>query len=265
MMMFLEDLTMARKMTIDDAILCAPFYDKYEFREGHKLCNLILAEYFDSIKTENKIHSDLNKLIDAALVAMEHHLKNAEKKGASFLWNMTQSPLKFSGRMMLTKKLMQKMVPILAANTMLQCGNDHYTKEALTDPSFPELFVLRTQNKLQQEMISGLLMNIQVFGTNCGIDGYYIRSKENDAEFVSKRRNMYDGEYVQFKICRLEDDWVIYHDEHEDPIICWKSPLSENMPLPPRKNWTCMSRFATGNPEIRYIWDARFDLDDEFY
>jgi hypothetical protein len=78
---------------------------------------------------------------------------------------------------------------------------------------------------------------------------------------------MWAGVEVTFEITKERDNWVIIRetigeqDEDGDVdydslvrTICWESPCSANLFLPPKDNWRPVDPLARGNPTIEYVY-----------
>ena len=63
MLSFLEDPGAARRITIEDAQLVLPLYDKYQFRKGKRFCVDVLSEFIQSMDDK----ANLGQLVDVVL------------------------------------------------------------------------------------------------------------------------------------------------------------------------------------------------------
>ena len=74
-MLYLDDPVAARQMTAKDAKEVALLYDKYEFVEGTKLCDIVIVEYMKTTADMEKSFSlDLELIIDLVLVSHKANL-----------------------------------------------------------------------------------------------------------------------------------------------------------------------------------------------
>ena len=115
MMKFLDSPAAVLRMTPRDALKVATFYDKYEFVEGTKLCDLLLADYFRSLEKMEKDYSvDVNLYVESLVVAHKANLVKAVFAGISYIWGkmpiLCTPPYACN---MFTEKQMDTLIPIL--------------------------------------------------------------------------------------------------------------------------------------------------------
>jgi len=247
MMKFVEDPSEARHMTIKDVMLVAKYYDKYDFPKGRKLSSDVLVDYFQTVdKNEKSEPPDVDAIIDAVLLAEKMNLEGAKKAGMDYLHDKFTSVEVPYGRTMFNKAHIQKLSPLLAANKhILPWG---LKKEDVLSPTFPRLYVMDNSRWIASRMLQDSISYITLAGTGCAADGDF-DGPYNYGEFETDRKVNWDGVEVTFKIQKHHDNWAIVRctlpdldeDGHEDydsvvSTICWESPCSENLPLPPRSN-----------------------------
>jgi len=115
MMLFLDSPVSVRRMSELDVVEVAVFYEKYGFAEGTKLCDDLLADYYESsLETMEKTLSlDLNFLIDSLGVAKDANLSAALVKGVRYVWKKMHSEDASFGRTMFRECHMKKLSPVL--------------------------------------------------------------------------------------------------------------------------------------------------------
>lgn len=87
MLAYLEKPTMARTMTVQEAIALAMVYDKYDFTNGRDLCNKVISEFFvDTERKEANESPDIDLVIEAVVVASNAHLSAARDQGMKFIF-----------------------------------------------------------------------------------------------------------------------------------------------------------------------------------
>ena len=122
MMMFL-DTKNYQKMTLNDAVELLPLYDKYEYRQGLALCEMLITDAFSkkSKCPEDVCQEDMDllilviKAIDAGMGAIDagglssSTVESALKLIRPFVKNL----LKGCGRSLLSSDQVEQLVPLL--------------------------------------------------------------------------------------------------------------------------------------------------------
>jgi hypothetical protein len=260
----------ARQMTVQDALLVAAAYDKYDFCAGVECCDQVFVELFCTLMPHgqydlDKKPDDLNQLIDVFLLADVANLKRTKERAVQYFKGALNSYLGH-GKIMFGENQIKKLAPLVAKENLLKRSS--FTNDEIFHSLFPKVFVSSAKNKMTILMLRRAIMGLRLSGTNC--DGEFTLDSPFGA-FESDTPVSWGGVNLSIKIDRLSDDWVIYGETDAEMVIyedgevesdydsieqkvLWKNPLSENRPLPPVSGWVPVDKLARGEPKIKYLY-----------
>lgn len=237
MMQFVDNPVAARIMTAQDVTKVARMYDKYEFADGLSLCNLVLKEYFHTVKdtcprptaflirrddgpTKKIVLPDIDFIVDAVVLAHEANLAEAFESGITFVWKVVASKHIPIGRTMFSEKHMKKLAPLLDLTRERPAYGGVYPdplqdrrslyNEDLKSPDFPAKFVSESACFAAKSALSSFVASIEVSGSFTDVDGKFIQ--EFDAFIPSDQRTVsWNGAHydIIIKLSSGEEGWVI--------------------------------------------------------
>ena len=207
MMNFL-DLLESPKMTPTEAKELAPYYDKYGFTKGSKLCDIILAEVFrgHSLQDIREKPEDLSTWIEVYLLTEYVHLERT-KRVANYLFRLMFRSVEYS--LLFTGPDIKKLLRLIKSEKLLPTWD--WTDEQLSRSTFPDDFIAKRQSR---HVIERNLPQVRAVG-NVFCAGLFIR--ENSAplnhfrlEPIYGSERELDGTRYTLWLAVIQNDWVIY-------------------------------------------------------
>mmetsp|Transcript_21872 Transcript_21872/g.62733 ORF Transcript_21872/g.62733 Transcript_21872/m.62733 type:complete len:372 (+) Transcript_21872:140-1255(+) len=272
MVKFIDDPIACRSMKAEDVVKVAKFYDKYDFGGGRNLCDLILFDYFKSVRKDESVMvvPDVDFIVASVVLADEANLGKAFEEGMKFIWEIMNCMYVPVGRTMFSEEHMKKLAPLLEKTTdaIYMCEKRLKCRYGdLKSDTFPIAFVKNCSNWLTHHIMCNFISRIKVSGSYCAVDGDY---EGRPPEFCANalRKVRWDGvlNNVSIELRTKEEGWAIILktipplDEEGEPdhdsiveTIAWKAPHSGNMPLPPSKGWISAHPRARGELKLAYI------------
>jgi hypothetical protein len=257
---FLDPLA-ARQMAIQDALLVAGAYDKYDFCAGARCCDQVFFELFGTLMPDGhndpkkKIHctDDLNELIDVFLLADVANLTQTKECAVEYFRGALNSALNGEDTIF-SENQIKKLAPLIAKENLL--AGSSFTNDEILESLFPKLFIVSgvmfKTNQVVERAVVGLSLSATCFRRVIQFFAQHSCTMFRSTDHVPRGDSS-----VFLIITRLTNDWVIYTEEVRDSAsktILWTHPLSENMPLPPKSGWVPVDTLATGEPKIRYYY-----------
>ncbi|KAL9189363.1 hypothetical protein ACHAXT_009038 [Thalassiosira profunda] len=241
MLTFLDDPIAIRNMTPKDALEVVPFYDKYEFVEGRRLCNQVVADYLRPSNIgalEKKFAVDFDLVVDLVAVAHSANMEDSFKLGVPYIWNMMFVGGDATyGRISFSVEHLTKLAPALKYsldnNERLGLGlSDRVTNfaangaagvPAVDDQTFPEKFVAKSKRWEEEHFVDRCVSHIELAGTACKANGKYWaeygicpwskRYEPHCEDPQQWERDTWDGTPVTFAIQYIKEDdfegWAI--------------------------------------------------------
>ena len=277
MMKFVDDPIASRSMKPEDVVRVANFYDKYEFSDGRSLCDLVLAEYFKSVKentlSPGTVAPDVDFIVASVVLAEEANLVQALTVGMSFICIMLSRQVAPIGRTMFSEEHLKLLAPLLLVDRTDAGGFERNTKAylkrrySLESDTFPREFVKHCSDYLAHSTLYSFISRIRLSGATCDVDGDYAgRPPEFEADDGRKVRFNGVLHSAHIELRTKKEGWVINLktipplDEDGEPdhdsiveTVAWKAPHSGNMVLPPSKGWISAHPLARGKLKIAYI------------
>mmetsp|Transcript_30328 Transcript_30328/g.65618 ORF Transcript_30328/g.65618 Transcript_30328/m.65618 type:complete len:379 (+) Transcript_30328:151-1287(+) len=279
MMKFLDDPIAIRTMEARDVMKVAKHYDKYEFCDGRRLCDMVLVDYFKRALLDEESDSligqiDVDALVESVALAHEANLEKSFKEGMKYIWANVQSNHVPYGRTMFTEDNMETLAPLLSVSReMFSKLNPRFgdligdLHDELDKPDFPKRFVHECRHWLTRYTFCGFIAHIELSGTNGGADGQFYAT---DTECYQGAKQIWSvggqRQQVQYEIKLQEKGWTILQrtplpgvQEEDDSAVVekafWIAPYSVNLPLPPKSGWKAVDPLANGHgsPRIRYL------------
>ena len=262
MLKFLTDPLASRAMTVEDTVELAIAYDKYEFSEGRRYCDFILAETFRRLSTpslrsveefyDDDKPNDLTTLIDTYVLANTAHLQ--ETKGAAVhLFGLIFQRVGHS--LLFTESQLKMLTPLIKSDKLLP----DWTEEKISLPTFPRDFNHEMEWK---RVIEKAVPRVQVRG--CSI--YYRELPAPFNQFKSKGTRVVENMRYDLRISVQQDDWIMYGTPSRKPAdeagrrIFWKCPRGfHRQVLPPENGWKKVDDPMAGSqvPTIKHIYGGQ--------
>lgn len=263
MMMFLRP-SEARKMTAKDAAMLAVEYDKYDFVEGRKCCDVVLAELFTKVMIDadsDKPPDNLDALVDAYILAHQAHLPITKEAGKKYLVKTLADVTGPWGRTMFSEFMLKRIAPFVVEDGLLpQESNGWDTANALM-PSSAKIFLENAMVSVYEAELSETVLVVSGTGDDA-IDGKYFPNGGQLFSRAGKRLCSFSldefGEVVIEPYIKKESDhWVLGASVvlGRTDITIWKRPYSNNWHVvPPRTGWELQqsSKCLRSNFKIRY-------------
>jgi len=187
MMKFVSDLSAARGMTVADAMMVAEWYDKYDFEEGLRLCDKVLADFFlEETEKAKKLKkytrtlfralpsTNTGKFVEALVLADKLNLTQARNVGVEYLEN---DVIDKNGTM-LEQMHVKELVPLFAKRKSEVEEKPwqasylrNYSKEDISSPLFPRLFTYEFEWYASLYIATRACPLIRLSGTGSKADG----------------------------------------------------------------------------------------------
>eukprot|EP00985_Skeletonema_marinoi_P022058 scaffold13839_cov131-Skeletonema_marinoi.AAC.3 len=202
-MLFLDSPIAARQMKVRDASELAVFYDKYEFEEGRKLCEVVIIEYMKRTnRMEEKNTLDLDFIIELVDVSHMANMEEAFKVGMEYIWKKLRSADIRYGRLMFTEENLKKLSPLLKYSmnnreriwgpdgidgfqfegSNLITGHSGWDERNdlvhFDDEHFAKVHIARSQKQAENLLLNECISHIELSGTSSVADGGYERERE---------------------------------------------------------------------------------------
>jgi len=276
MMNFLDDPIAIRTMEARDVMKVAKHYDKYEFCDGRRLCDMVLVDYFKRALLDEESDSligqiDVDALVESVALAHEANLEKSFKEGMKYIWANVQSNFVPYGRTMFTEDNMETLAPLLSVSRQMFCVEYGYgdligdLHNELDKSDFPKRFVNECRHWLTRDTLCGCITHIVLSGTYSNADGHFYPTEMERYKTLGQGR--WGGQQVKFEMKLQEKGWTILRktlptfgvegvQEDDSTVVetvCWIAPCSVNLPLPPKSGWKAVDPLASGSPRIRYL------------
>lgn len=199
MLAYLEDPLESRRITVEDAMLVLPFYDKYQFPKGKELCGEVLSQF---IEKENRTQ-ELETLVDVVVLLDQVNLE-ARWLGIQLLCRRFYS---VDSRVMFTMEQIKKLAPLIEKESdLLLCTGA--SKEEVLSPLFPELLVLRYEKFESRRLLAGTVPKILLSGT--GFDDADGEFFQFNCWYIRERTWSWGGDEIRLSVGRYKlGDWEI--------------------------------------------------------
>lgn len=238
MMKFVDCPVAARRMNEVDALRVAKLYDKYEFKDGSVLCDVVLNDYFKSAKQqEQNLTLDVNIVVDSVIVAQEANLMNTLRRSLKYCWEkMHESDVPY-GRTMFTEDHLKKLTPVLSTCLTPEnierigagaswfhggiydfSGTIRHFDLKLNDPTFPTAFVKASAQRLEESLLHRCIQEIEVSGAGQADGIYHKMDYETMSEYrcygyERRRQTTWGGKMMSFVIKKCWEEktqgWAI--------------------------------------------------------
>jgi len=241
MMLFLDSPIVARQMKARDASELAVFYDKYEFDEGRKLCEVVIIEYMElTNRMEKKNTLDLDFIIELVDVTHRANMEEAFKVSMEYIWEKLRSADIRYGRLMFTEENLKKLSPLLKYSKNNRdriwgpygIGGFQFTESNLItgssgwdgkddlvhfdDEQFAKVHIARSQKVAETLLLRQCISHIELSGTSVA-DGAYEGEDCCWDVYVpphgDRREGTWNGQLVNFVVKYWTDDdfagWAI--------------------------------------------------------
>lgn len=144
MMKYLDPLQ-ARSLDMEHAMKLAPYYDKYSFTSGLRVCDDVLTGIFKSNCGKQNIvqhlnakpNPDLDTLISIFLLANDANLQETMKHACEYFREVLTANCIFRyGRVIFTREQIQKLAPLIVEKKLLKSNyTGGWTDEEIMNPS----------------------------------------------------------------------------------------------------------------------------------
>jgi hypothetical protein len=253
------DPSAARQMTVQDALLVAGAYDKYDFCAGTKCCDQVFFELFGTVMPHgrhdpNEKPEDLNQLIDVFLLADAANLKQTKERAVKHFEDVLNS----AHKIIFSENQIKKLAPLIVKENLLEGSS--FTNDEILHSLFPKLFVMSGIMFKTKQVVERAVVGIRL---SAACFSQAIEFTADSSCTVFKRPSALGrictwlGAQHDLTIRKLHGDWVIYAEIHRASYetVLWTSHFSGNMPLPPESRWTPNNRTsASGEPKIEYLY-----------
>jgi hypothetical protein len=268
MMAYLQPAAPPPKTTAQ-IVRVLPWYDKYEFQDGFRMCDSILS------RLDFKVESvgNLAEYVRGAGAAYRHNLPETKAKCRTFCRELLR---KREARLGLTQENICDFVPVLHEERAVfqkvlgligpMAGNPD-KDSLLANPFFPDLLLRAILSTDYEYNLEKKVTAIRVRNSGWpSVNGNYDRATDANGGFVYKKDNkaspFTEEFYVAKKAATLTPEnsaiWVLYQRELQNPEvpnvflnkILFSSKAHPLSVLPPRGGWRPYRQGMTQAPPI---------------
>lgn len=239
MLALLEDPIESRQMNVDDALQVFPFYDKYQFMKGIKLCDHVFHEFVLDFNGKDIPAASLDTVIDVSVMADRVNTGKAKQVCLQHLQGVVS-------RSWLSEEQINKLIPLITKEQILLDAIG-MTKEEVQSPLLHRFWQTRHQLRDLSETLNTLVLT---GGRFCDI---HCR-KQTGNSYISDSENVsshFLREYVRISVERGEaENWcVCFVQRNGAKNAVWICPHSKHLDVPPCEGWDVVgdSNYAGGS------------------
>lgn len=227
-------------MSVSDARELAVYYDKYDFQEGRRCCDVVLAEVFQALQTPSlhgvddfrKKPNDLKDLIDMYILADAATLKTTKNNAKTLFLEFLQ---RVKHCRLLDLSDLERLVPLIKADKLLS----EWTDEKISLTTFPEDFLreMGIKHELEQAIPQIEITWAQplLFRGRPAFDPSGVFNREESHGLFKKESPIYFADSVYDMFLGIDGGfWIIY--------ITLKDPPTDQ-PNKPRILFACLRTF----------------------
>lgn len=234
MMSVLEDPLRARDYSVENAIICMPFYDKYDFTKGYELSQHVIEVFLKGCDSS----SDLRKILHVIRLVQDLDVESLKPTAISILKKNLE---------LLAAEDFKVLAPLISrSKTLRMCFNDTIKEEDVLSPIFPVLAVNIMEHQQALKIVATAIPVIRLYGIRNTALSFHLEDLDDTTLWsLADADYRFGGEIVHSFIQKEEEsDWEITVSPYsrDEEITLWQCPNSVRAILPPKTGWVAGCR-----------------------
>jgi len=239
MLALLEDPLEGRQMDVDDALQVFPFYDKYQFPKGIKLCDHVFHEFVAGFDGKDIPAASVDTVIDVSVMADRVATGKAKKVCLRHLQAMITC-----SEYCLTEEEINKLIPLITKEQLLLDAIG-MTKEELLSPLLHRYW--QTRHQL-------LVTSKQLYLTGDSFRDISCRREKGSLYKYISATVRVAGNSAHISVERDEAaNWTVGHrplTQNSTKTVVWICPQSKHLDVPPCEGWIVFDDSIHANGEF---------------
>ena len=245
--------------------------------------------FFHQATKELSYKLDLDLVIDLTVIAHKSNLGTPFALGCKYLLKKLGTFSKYGldrpySCIMFTEEHLKKILPVLKhtpipndnflcnVRYILSDGKSENDGDVFEQPGAEKRYISHSSNQLHARLLQRCIHSVELYGTGINADGLFVRDEDDSFSYHGGARiaEWYDGRgrgthnyrfVIKYTSRGEESGWAIMRyrflsnqGEDNPPVrkICWWSPYSKHLDVPPMKGWVPHDPLARGNPWLKY-------------